>query len=103
MGLPDSILGSLGQATSAQATNALSIVGNPWVLGGAIVLIVAAILLVLLLKRIIINSVLGIVVWAIVKYVFGISLPFWASLIVSVIFGLAGIGVMLALKFLGLF
>lgn len=99
--IPGSILNALGQSTANETGKALSFVGEPLVLLGAIMLIVIAIVLVLVIKRFIINSLLGLVAWAIVKYVFGIQLPFWASLVVSAIFGLAGIGVMLILRFLG--
>lgn len=102
MALPDSILNALGQSTAAETTKALSFAGEPWVLAGAIILVIIAIVLVLVLKKIIVNSLLGLIAWAIIKWVFGISLPFWASLIVSAVFGLAGIGVMLLLRFLGL-
>jgi len=72
-----------------------------------VVLIIATIVLLALLKRIIVNSILGIIAWLIVSYIFPIfglklSIPFWPSLIVSIIFGLAGIGSMLVLAFLGI-
>ncbi len=103
MALPDSILNALGQSTAAETTNAIPFAGEPLILAGAIILVIIAIVLVLVLKKIIVNSLLGIIAWAIIKFVFGISLPFWASLIVSAIFGLAGIGAMLLLRFLGVF
>ena len=85
------------QAVEAAKTFA----GNPGLLAGGIVLIIAGILVIIFLKRIIVNSVLGAIAWAIVNYVFQINLPFYPSLIVSVAFGLPGIGVMLLLRFLG--
>ena len=102
--VPGNVANALGQSTASETANAIAMVGagNISLLVGAIVLIIIAVLLVLLLKRIIVNSLLGIVAWAIVKYIFGIQLPFWASLIVSAIFGLAGIGAMLILRFLRL-
>lgn len=102
MALPDSILNALGQSTAAETTKVIPFAGEPLILAGAIILVIIAIVLVLVLKKIIINSLLGLVAWAIIKFVFGISLPFWASLIVSAIFGLAGIGAMLLLRFLGM-
>ncbi len=75
--------------------------GNPGILAGGIILIIAGILVILFLKRIIVNSILGAIAWAIVNYVFQVNLPFFPSLIVSVAFGLPGIGVMLLLRFLG--
>lgn len=101
MAIPESVLNALGQSTNTATTKAVALAGNPLVLVGAAILIVVAILLVVFLKRFVENSVLGIVVWAIAKFALGINLPFWASLIVSAIFGLAGIGAMLALWFLG--
>ena len=102
MALPGSILDALGQNTASETTKALPFVGEPVILGSAIILVIIAIVLVLVLKRIIVNSLLGIVAWAIIKWVFGVSLPFWASLFASALFGLAGIGTMLFLRFLGL-
>ena len=69
----------------------------------ALVLIIATVLIILFIKKVIINSILGLVGWAIVTYAFPLGLPFFPSLVVSVVFGLAGIGVMLLLKFFGLF
>ena len=101
MSLPESVTNALGQATAENATQIVSFVGNPWVLACAVALIILAIVVVLFLKHIIVNSVLGIIAWAIIKFVFGINLPFWASLAVSAAFGLAGIGAMLLLRFFG--
>ena len=80
-----------------------TLVGNWQVLLIGIVLIIATIIIVTYLKNIIANSVIGLVAWAIVVYLFKISLPFVPSLAVSAIFGLAGIGVMLILRFMGVF
>jgi hypothetical protein len=102
MALPESVIGSLGQSTAQEATKALAFSGQPWLLAGAIILVIAAIIIALVLKKIIVNSLLGIIAWGLLKLVFGVSLPFWASLIVSAIFGLAGIGVMLILRFFGM-
>jgi hypothetical protein len=107
MDIPQSISNILGQSTApvavADSVKSLAFVGNIYVLLGAIILIVLAIAVVVLLKRIIENSVLGLIVWAVAKFVFGINLPFWTSLIVSAIFGLAGIGALLLLRFLGVY
>lgn len=69
----------------------------------ALGLIIATVLIILLVKKIIINSILGLVGWTIVTYVFPLGLPFFPSLVVSIVFGLAGVGVMLLLRFFGLF
>lgn len=75
--------------------------GNLGMLAAAIVLIVIAVLVIVFLKQIIVNSVLGLIAWALLYYVLGVKLNFWLSLIVSLVFGLAGIGVLLILKFFG--
>ncbi len=91
---------------NAAAAGGISLGGISILILG-VVLILATIVLLALLKRIIVNSILGIIAWLIVSYIFPIfglklSIPFWPSLIVSIIFGLAGIGSMLVLAFLGI-
>ncbi len=66
--------------------------------GSGIVLIIAAIVIIAVMKKIIINSILGVVAWAIVIFVLKIQLPFIPSLVISVIFGLAGVGSLILLK-----
>lgn len=93
----------LGKQTAEKAGeiagNALTLAGNPMILIVGVVLVIATIAIIFFLKKIIINSVLGIICWVIVKYAFAIELAFFPSLIVSILFGPAGIGVMLLLKF----
>jgi small-conductance mechanosensitive channel len=101
--VPEELLNGLGEkAAENVGTAAMQLAGNPLVLVGGIVLVIAAVLVFLFLKRIIINSVLGIAAWAILTYVFQVQLPLIPSFAVSAIFGLAGIGAMLVLKFLGM-
>ena len=98
----------LGQTTSNMTAAASSVVAGNWaflVLG--IILIVATIAILYFLKQVLVNSAVGLVAWIIVTYglpFFGIelSLPFLPSLIVSAIFGLAGMGAMIVLAFMGL-
>ncbi|MDO8647927.1 MAG: hypothetical protein Q7R70_05965 [Candidatus Diapherotrites archaeon] len=94
------------EASTALAQNAGGIVeftqGNLGLLFSAIAFIIIAVIVVLLIKQILINSVLGIIAWLLLQYVFQVKLNFGISLIVSIIFGLAGIGVLLLLKFLGI-
>lgn len=91
-----------GNIASSAVNTANSILGNPiWLIVG-IALIVVTILLLVFLKKIIVNSILGLILFAIVKFGLGIGLPTIPTLVVSIIFGPAGIGVMLLLKFLGL-
>ncbi len=64
-------------------------------------LVALAIFIVFFLKRVIVNSILGIVAFLILKFL-GVNLPFLLTLIVSVLFGLAGVGTVLVLHFFGL-
>ena len=98
----------LGQTTSNMTAAASSVVAGNWaflILG--IILIVATIAILYFLKQVLVNSAVGLVAWIIVTYglpFFGVelSLPFLPSLVVSAIFGLAGIGAMIVLAFMGL-
>ncbi|MDD4251047.1 MAG: hypothetical protein PHX27_02540 [Candidatus ainarchaeum sp.] len=65
-------------------------------------LIIATIIIIFFLKKIIINSVIGLVIWGIALFVFNIPLPLIPSLVVSIIIGPAGIGTMLLLNAFGL-
>ncbi|MEK6958803.1 MAG: hypothetical protein AABW59_02030 [archaeon] len=65
-------------------------------------LIVATIILLFLLKKIMENSILGVVIWAASIFIFQVQLPLFPSFVVSVIFGPAGIGTMLLLYALGI-
>ncbi|MEM4598299.1 MAG: hypothetical protein QW400_01265 [Candidatus Diapherotrites archaeon] len=82
---------------------ASSFAGKPEILAIGIVMIIAAVAVIFFIKKIIINSLLGLIAWAIIKFAFNIELPLVAGLIVSAIFGLAGVGAMLVLKFFGVF
>ena len=100
--MPAGLLGELGRKTGdAAGSTVLQFAGDPSVLAGGIALVVVAILAFFLIKKIIINSILGAMAWAVVTLGFGVNLPLLPSLAVSVIFGPAGIGVMLALRFFG--
>ncbi len=109
--IPDEALNGLGEEASQvageaanQAGNAaMNLVGDPTILILGIVLVIAAIVIFYFLKKIVINSVLGVAAWLILTFVFQIELPFIPSLAISIIFGLAGIGAMLVMKFFGLF
>lgn len=105
--VPDEILNGLGETATGAAesvgSTALQLVGNPAILAGGIILIVAAVVIFFFLKKIVINTILGIAGWLVLTYVFHVELPFIPSLAISIIFGLAGIGAMLVMKFFGLF
>ena len=110
------LAGGLGELTNAAKDKALetgpllgaggqafaTLAGNWWVLLLGIALIAATVVLVGYLKNILANSIIGLVAWSVLQFLFGVKLPLMASLVVSAIFGLAGIGVMLVLKFLGI-
>lgn len=91
--------GQTGEIASQAGQAAMQLAGNPAVLIGGIVLVIAAALIFLFLKKIIVNSILGVIAWALLYYAIGVELPLLPSLAVSIIFGLAGIGAMLLLKF----
>ncbi|MBW2632412.1 MAG: hypothetical protein JRC90_11785 [Deltaproteobacteria bacterium] len=105
--VPDSILDGIGNGAAGAAENvgnaALNLAGNPVILIGGIILVISAVVIFFFLKKIIINSILGIAAWVLLTYVFQVELPFIPSLAISVIFGLAGIGAMLVMKFFGMF
>ena len=79
------------------------LVNNPATIAIGIGLIVVTILVIVLFKQIIVNSVLGIIALAVLTLVFQVQLPFVPAIIASIVFGLAGIGAMLLLKFFGVF
>ena len=81
-----------------QAVNFLA--GNWPVLAVGIGLIIATVVIIAHLKQVIVNSVLGVIAWAVLVFVFNVQLPLIPSLVVSAIFGLAGIGIILILKFM---
>lgn len=88
--------------TGAVETITNSIAGNvSWLIIG-IVFFVAAAIVISVLKNIVVNTALGLVGWGLLTYVFHIDLPFWASLLISAIFGLAGLGAIVVLAFLGI-
>lgn len=93
---------TIGQQAGSKALGFFSsMVGDPKILALGIVLIVVTVLVIFFIKKIVINSVLGLIAWAILKYYFQVELPFIPSLAVSAIFGLAGVGTLLILKFFG--
>lgn len=91
-----------GETAGQISEKALAFVNDPTILAIGIVLVIVTIIILFFLKRIIINSILGIVCWIAIQYLFAIKFPFIPSLIVSIVFGPAGIGVMLLLRFLGM-
>ena len=77
-------------------------VNTPLFIIVGIVLIIVTILIIFFIKKVIINSIIGAIMWAIALFVFHVNLPLIPSLVVSIIIGPAGIGAMLLLNALGL-
>ena len=69
-------------------------------LGG--VLVLAALVIVFLLKRILENAVIGVVGFLLLKYFLDLKISLVAGLIISLLFGLAGLGVLVILHFFGM-
>lgn len=84
------------------AQGVLPSLGWEWI-AAAVGFVIATILIILFIKKVIVNSILGLIGWAIAVYVFHLPLPFWISLVASALFGLAGVGVMILLKIAGVF
>jgi len=102
--IPELVGNELGSAITDTATEgAMQVVGNPLIFVGGLVLILIAVLVFVTLKKVLVNSVLGLVGWVIVVMLLHIEIPFIPSLIISAIFGLAGLGTLLLLRFFGLF
>ena len=100
--LLQSQLGDITGTVTGATQTIQDFTGDYSILFIGLILIIATIIIIHILKNIIANSIIGIVAWAIIVFLIGIDLPLIPSLIVSAIFGLAGIGVILVLKFLGL-
>lgn len=100
--VPNLLGEATGDATNALGETAMNFLGDPAILVIGILFIIVTVIVLYFLKKIVINSILGVIAWAILYYAFNVQLPFWASLIVSIIFGLAGLGALLVLRFLGL-
>jgi hypothetical protein len=89
------------QPLAQTAQSAISVV-NPTVLIAAVIFIAITIFLLFFLKKVIANSIIGGILWAISVFIFHAELPLLPSFVISVIFGPAGLGAMIVLKFFGL-
>ncbi len=68
----------------------------------AVIILVFLYLAIKFMRKLIINSVLGLIFLGILHYIFGVNFIHWlAVFVVSVIFGIPGILVALILKFFG--
>ncbi|MFH0906121.1 MAG: hypothetical protein V1824_02180 [archaeon] len=89
--------------TVASGTSGVvNLVHHPLSLISGIILIIIAIIIIFFFGQFLINSIVGLIGFFICALI-GIKLPFIVTLIVTGIFGLAGLGVMLILKFFGIF
>lgn len=97
--------GFLGGTTDLVGEGVATITNLAWdwkVLAAGVVLIIAAVLVFLFIKKLIVNSILGVIAWAVLVFGLKIEMDLIVTLIVSAVFGLAGVGVILLLKFLGI-
>ena len=76
--------------------------GDPGTLLLGAVLVIAALVVIFVLKRVLENAIVGTIGFLILKYVVGVNVPLIPGLIVSLLFGLGGLGVLLILHFFGI-
>lgn len=74
---------------------------NYLILIAGVILIIIAIVVLGFLKNFALNSIIGAFGFLICYFVLGIKLPLLPTIIVSAIFGPAGLGVVLILRFFG--
>jgi len=79
----------------------INLVHNPKILILGVILIGVTLLIMYFLKKFIINSIIGVIGLFILTLI-GIKLPFVITLIITAVFGLAGLGTVLILKFFGI-
>lgn len=89
----------LATEVTKESTKVLTL--NPMYLVYAVLLIILTVIFIKVFKNVIVNSIIGVVALLFLNYVLNIKLPFLITLIITVIFGPAGLGVMLVLKFFG--
>ncbi len=75
---------------------------SPEIILIGIALIAATIFIGFFLKKVVMNSILGGVIWFVSVVIFKVELPFIPSLVISLLFGPAGIGTMILLAAFGL-
>ncbi|MCX6804265.1 MAG: hypothetical protein NTY48_06920 [Candidatus Diapherotrites archaeon] len=89
-------------AAGGATTSVVNMAMNPAILASGVGLIIISIIIFFVLKKILEHIIIGAISWVLAVVVFHIQLPLIPSFVVSVIFGPAGLGVMLLLKFLGI-
>ena len=88
-------------ATSAAIDSASKFIPKPEYLIIGFALIILTVFIIKFFKNVIVNSIIGVVGLLISNIVFGLKLPFLLTLLVTAVFGPAGLGTMLILKFFG--
>jgi len=78
------------------------ITNNPKVLVFGILLIILTIVILFILKNVIVNSIVGVLGLLVCNGLLGFKLPYLITLIVTAIFGVAGLGVMVIFKYFGI-
>ncbi|MBI5553940.1 MAG: hypothetical protein HY917_04340 [Candidatus Diapherotrites archaeon] len=73
-----------------------------WLLLLGVGLLAIAIGILLFIKNLLLHVLAGGAAWVVVVLGLGVKLPFWPSLLISLLFGPAGTGTLLVLKFFGL-
>lgn len=87
---------------SGVSNKVISLVHNPKILILGVALILVTILIMYFIKKVIVNSIIGVIGFFILASI-GIKLPLVLTLIITVVFGVGGLGAILILKFFGLF
>ena len=64
--------------------------------------VIVALLVVFVVKRVLENLIIGVLGFLVIKFVLGVDIPLIPGLIVSLLFGLGGLGVLLILHFFGI-
>ena len=100
---PADVVNAVGEGSAGIGGEAVqTIASNPGILVLGILLIVAAIVIFYFIKKLIVNSILGFIGWILLMVFVGIeSSLIIPSLVVSLIFGLGGVGALLILLFFG--
>ncbi len=73
---------------------------NTFLLG--VLFVIVALVVVFIVKRVLENFIIGVVGFLILKFVLGINIDLIPGLIISLLFGLGGLGVLLILHFFGI-
>ena len=94
-------LNFINDLNAGAATNFMPVNPPLFIIVG-IILVVATIFILFFLKKMIMNTILGGVIWFIAIYILKINIPVIPSLVISLIIGPAGIGTMLLLNAFGL-